>query len=42
MLGAYGGAQYEELIAAVRQHDHPNGGKAFVDLCIGEGWLERA
>ncbi len=27
LLAAYGGADYEELIAAVRQHDHPDDGK---------------
>jgi hypothetical protein len=42
MLSAYGGADYEELVAAVRQHDHPEGGKGFVDYCIRNGWLQRA
>jgi hypothetical protein len=42
LLSAYGGAEYEELVAAVRQHDHPSGGKAFVDYCIRNGWLRRA
>lgn len=42
MLDAYGGAEYEELVAAVRQHDHPEGGKAYVDYCIRSGWLRRA
>jgi hypothetical protein len=42
MLDAYGGAEYEQLVAAVAQHDHPAGGKAFVDYCIRNGWLRRA
>jgi len=42
MLSAYGGVEYEELISAVRQHDHPEGGKAYIDLCIRSGWLRRA
>ena len=41
-LRANGGAEYEDLIAAVRQHDHPAGGKAFIDYCIRNGWLQRA
>lgn len=42
MLEAYGGAEYEEFAAAVRQHDHPTGGHAFVDYCIRNGWLRQA
>ena len=42
LLSAYGGADYDELVAAVRQHDHPAGGKAFIDYCIRNGWLQRA
>ncbi len=42
LLNAYGGAEYEDLAAAVRQHDHPAGGKAFIDYCIRKGWLKRA
>jgi hypothetical protein len=42
LLSAYGGAEYEELVAAVRQHDHPAGGKGFIDNCIRNGWLRRA
>lgn len=42
MLSAYGGADYDELVAAVRQHNHPAGGKAFIDYCIRNGWLQRA
>ncbi len=42
LLAAYGGAEYEELAAAVRQHDHPEGGKAYIDHCIRSGWLRRA
>jgi hypothetical protein len=40
MLAAYGGAGYEELVAAVRQHDHPSGGKGFIDYCVRNGWLQ--
>jgi hypothetical protein len=39
LLSAYGGAEYEQLVVAVRQHDHPEGGKGFVDYCIRNGWL---
>ena len=39
MLSADGGADFEEFIAAVRQHDHPAGGKGFIDYCIRNGWL---
>lgn len=39
MLTAYGGAEYEDLSAAVRQHNHVAGGRAFVDYCIRNGWL---
>ena len=42
LLAAYGGGEYEELCAAVRQHDHPEGGRAFIDYCIRKGWLQRA
>lgn len=42
MLAAYGGADYEELVAAVRQHKHHDGGRAFIDYCIRNGWLQRA
>lgn len=42
LLSAYGGAEYDELVAAVRQHDHPAGGKGFIDYCIRNGWLKRA
>lgn len=42
LLSAYGGAEYEELVAAVRQHDHPEGAKAFIDYCIRNDWLQRA
>ena len=42
LLAAYGGAEYEELCAAVRQHDHPEGSKAFIDYCIRNAWLRRA
>lgn len=42
VLAAYGGAEYEQLVAAVTQHDHPAGGKAFVDYCIRNDWLRRA
>lgn len=42
MLVAYGGARYDDLVASVRQHDHPGGGKGFVDYCISRGWLQRA
>lgn len=41
MLEAYGGAEYEDLVVAVSQHDHAEGGKAFVDYCIRNGWLRR-
>lgn len=41
MLAAYGSADYDELVAAVRQHDRPGGGKGFVDYCIDHGWLQR-
>lgn len=39
MLAAYGGASYDDLVAAVRQHDHPDGGKGFINYCIRQGWL---
>ena len=42
LLAAYGGGEYEELCAAVRKHDHPEGGRAFIDYCIRKGWLQRA
>jgi hypothetical protein len=42
MLDAYGGAEYEEFAAAVRQHNHPAGGHAFIDYCIRNGWLRQA
>ena len=42
MLNAYGGADYEDFSAAVRQHDHPAGGRAFIDYCIRNGWLVQA
>jgi hypothetical protein len=42
MLSAYGGADYEDLAVAVRQHAHAAGGKAFVDYCIRNGWLKPA
>jgi DNA-directed RNA polymerase subunit RPC12/RpoP len=42
ILQAYGGADYEDLAIAVRQHDHPAGGRSFVDYCIRNGWLKRA
>jgi hypothetical protein len=42
MLAAYGSAEFEELVAAVRQHDHPEGGRAFINYCIRNGWLRRA
>lgn len=42
MLRAYGGAEYEDLGIAVRQHDHAAGGKAFIDYCIRNGWLRQA
>ena len=42
LLSADGGADFEEFIAAVRQHDHPAGGKGFIDYCIRNGWLVRA
>ena len=41
ILDAYGGGEYEQLVAAVSQHDHPAGGKAFVDYCIRNDWLRR-
>lgn len=42
MLEAYGGADYEDLIGAVRQHANPGGGKGFIDYCIRNGWLVHA
>lgn len=39
ILNAYGGACYDDLVAAVSQHRHPSGGKGFVDYCISNGWL---
>lgn len=42
MLTAYGGATYDDFVAAVRQHDHPEGGRGFVDYCIRNGWLQPA
>lgn len=42
ILTAYGGATYDDLVAAVRQHDHPEGGKGFVDYCIRHSWLKPA
>lgn len=41
VLNSYGGADYDDLVAAVRQHDHPAGGRAFIDYCIRNGWLKR-
>ena len=42
ILQAYGGAEYEDLCVAVRQHAHATGGKAFIDYCVRNGWLERS
>lgn len=39
IMSAYGAADYDDLIAAVRQHEHPEGGKGFVDYCLRNGWL---
>ena len=39
ILDAYGGAYYDDLVAAISQHRHPGGGKGFVDYCISNGWL---
>lgn len=41
IMSAYGGAEYEVLVAAVSQHDHPAGGKGFIDYCIRNEWLRR-
>lgn len=30
---------YDSLIALCINHDHPGGGKGFVDYCIKYGWL---
>ena len=42
ILNAYGEANYADLAASVRQHDHKSGGKAFIDYCIKNGWLAQA
>jgi hypothetical protein len=42
MLEAYGGADFDDLAVAVSQHDHHAGGRAFVEYCIRNGWLQRA
>lgn len=39
IINAYGGAPLNDLAAAVSQHRHPGGGRAFVKYCIREGWL---
>jgi hypothetical protein len=39
ILNAYGGAYYDDLVAAVSQHRDSGGGKGFVDYCISNGWL---
>ena len=39
ILDAYGGAYYDDLVAAVSQHRDSGGGKGFVDYCISNGWL---
>jgi len=39
ILKAYGGANLDDLAAAVSQHKHPGGGRGFVDYCIRNGWL---
>ncbi len=41
MLNAYGGADVEDIAAAVSQHKHPDGGRAFVEYCIRNGWLKQ-
>ena len=42
ILDAYGAADYNDLAAAVRQHDHVSDGKAFIDYCIQNNWLAQA
>jgi len=39
IMNAYGGASINDLAAAVSQHRHPQGGRAFVNYCIRNGWL---
>jgi len=34
-----GSASMENLIRVCRNHDHPNGGKGFVNYCIKNDWL---
>jgi hypothetical protein len=42
IMAAYGGASIGDLAAAVSQHRHRDGGRAFVEYCISRGWLKEA
>ena len=42
ICNAYGSADFEDLVSAVSQHNHPNGGRGFILYCIRNGWLTRA
>ncbi len=33
---------YDSLVALCAGHDHPTGGKGFVDYCIKNSWLVKA
>ena len=40
IMAAYGSAPIEDLITAVSQHNHPAGGRGFVNYCLHQGWLQ--
>jgi len=40
VLAAYGGASMNDLVAAVSQHRHPDGGTGFIRYCLKQGWLK--
>jgi len=37
---ATGVSTYEELVEACANHDHPAGGRGFIEYCIDNEWLE--
>lgn len=34
-----GSASYKQLVRWAKDHDHEDGGKGFINYCIGNGWL---
>jgi hypothetical protein len=41
-LSSAGKASYGQLVDACRDHDHPAGGKGFIEYCIKNEWLEKS